>query len=113
MLDLKARVELTELELGVLRWLARGKSIEDICHILKLTPKAVKYHLAKARDRYGYATTMQTVVRAAQDYGFRPDGREISEIEDDHNRYLRSISPSSNTEPELVDRRAHGTRRER
>ncbi len=84
----RGRVELTHLELEILLWMSRGKTITDICDILRLSPKTVKYHLAKARDRYGYATAIQTVVRAAQDYGFNPGGGESRGAGDGIGRHL-------------------------
>jgi DNA-binding CsgD family transcriptional regulator len=84
------RVELTRLERAILLWMSRGKSITDISDILRLSPKAVRYHLAKARDRYGCATAIQTVVRAAQDYGFNPGGREVGDTGDGVSCHLES-----------------------
>lgn len=68
-------VQLTEKERKVLRWAAAGKTHQDIADIIGIPMRNVRYHIDRARERYGYATAQQTVVRAALDYGFDPLGR--------------------------------------
>ena len=67
-------VDLTDKEREVLRWAAAGKTHQDIAVITGLSQRGVRYHLERARARYGFATTQQTIVRAALDYGFDPLG---------------------------------------
>ena len=68
-------VELRPLELEVIRWSAAGKTLKETATITGLSYRTVRYHLDQARKRYGYATTQQTLVRAALDYGLDPLGR--------------------------------------
>ena len=65
-------VSLTPHQISCLRWAAAGKSYEDIGAIMGITERGVRYHLNGARDRYGYATIMQTIVTAAKRYDFDP-----------------------------------------
>lgn len=67
-------VVLKPRELEVIRWAAAGKTLEDIAIITGLAYRTVRYHLEQARKRYGYATTQQTIVRAALDYRLDPMG---------------------------------------
>ena len=67
-------VALKPRELEVIRWAAAGKTLEDIAVITGLAYRTVRYHLEQARKRYGYATTQQTIVRAALDYQLDPMG---------------------------------------
>jgi DNA-binding CsgD family transcriptional regulator len=59
-------------ELECIRWLAAGKSLQDVSDITNMPYRTVRYHLDNARTRYGYSTNMQLVVRAAKDYGLSP-----------------------------------------
>jgi hypothetical protein len=46
--------------------------------------RSVRYHLANARERYGYATNQQAIVRAAIDYQLDPLGPvNITNLEQD------------------------------
>lgn len=68
-------VILTDTQREVLRWAAAGKTLQDIAIITGLSYRMVRYHMDKARSGYGFATTQQTIVRAALDYGFDPLGQ--------------------------------------
>ena len=68
-------VILTDAQREVLRWAAAGKTLQDIAVITGLSYRMVRYHMDNARNSYGFATTQQTIVRAALDYGFDPLGR--------------------------------------
>ena len=73
----KTKVEsiyLSDIELEVLKWAAAGKSLKDIAEITGIKYRTVRYHLETARDKYGYATIQQTIVRASLDYGLSPLG---------------------------------------
>ena len=67
-------VELTANEREVLAWAAAGKTLHDIAVITGLKYRTVRFLMKRAQDRYGYATTTQTIVRAALDYDFDPLG---------------------------------------
>ena len=67
-------VSLKPRELEVIRWAAAGKTLAEIAMITGLAYRTVRYHLERARKRYGYATTQQTIVRAAIDYQIDPMG---------------------------------------
>jgi DNA-binding CsgD family transcriptional regulator len=64
--------DLRPVELECIRWLAAGKSLEDIAELTNLPYRTVRYHLDTARGRYGYSSNMQLVVRVALDYGLDP-----------------------------------------
>ena len=68
-------VELTREELEVIRWSVAGKTLQEISAITGLGYRTVRYRLDRARNRYGYATLQQTLVRAAKDYELDPLGR--------------------------------------
>lgn len=68
------QISLNTKQQTVLRWAAAGKTHQDIADILGMPVRTVRYHIDRARERYGYATAQQTVVRAALDYGFDPLG---------------------------------------
>jgi|GEM_PF-5906475 len=63
---------LRDIELECIRWVAAGKTYEDVSDILNTSKRNVRYHLESARNKYGYATIMQTVVRVAKDYSLEP-----------------------------------------
>ena len=67
-------VVLTSRQREVLSWIAAGKTLRDVALITGLSYATVRHHIDAARKRYGFATTQQTIVRAAQDYGFDPLG---------------------------------------
>lgn len=65
-------IELTERELDCLRWLIAGKTLRDTADILGMSYANVRYHVDKAKQRLGYATNRQLMVRAAVDYDLSP-----------------------------------------
>tara|TARA_R110000868_G_scaffold64985_2_gene194996 strand:+ start:1773 stop:2582 length:810 start_codon:yes stop_codon:yes gene_type:complete len=72
-------IDLTKRELDCLRWLIAGKTLQDTADILNMSYANVRYHLDKAKQRHGYATTRQLMVRAAVDYDLSPlDGMDSS-----------------------------------
>ena len=67
-------LKLTDTELECLRWMAAGKTLHEISEITGMSYPNVRYHLNKAKERSGYATTQQLMVRAALDYDLHPLG---------------------------------------
>jgi DNA-binding CsgD family transcriptional regulator len=65
-------VILKPMEIECIRWAVAGKSLQDIADILGVSYRSVRYQIDQARERYGYATNLQTYVRAAVDYGLDP-----------------------------------------
>lgn len=69
--------ELGSTQIECLRWAVAGKTIDDIAVLTGLSPRTVRYHIDQARQRYGYATREQTLVRAAHDYYLDPLDPEL------------------------------------
>lgn len=67
-------IELSERELECLRWMVAGKTMQDTADIMNMSYANVRYHVEKARNRHGYATTQQLMVHAAIDHGLSPLG---------------------------------------
>lgn len=65
-------IVLKPMEIECIRWAVAGKSLQDIADILGISYRSVRYQIDQARERYGYATNLQTYVRAAVDYGLDP-----------------------------------------
>lgn len=63
---------LSNREIECLQWLALGKTLHEAATILNISERTLRFHIMKARDRLGVATTMQAVVAAALMYGFDP-----------------------------------------
>ena len=67
-------VRISSKEKEALRWAIAGKTMEEISMITNTILR--KHHsilsLCSVRDRYGYATVQQTLVRVAKDYGLEP-----------------------------------------
>lgn len=70
--DGDSTVALKPMEVECIRWAVAGKSLQDIADILDISYRSVRYQIDQARERYGYATNLQTYVRAAADYGLDP-----------------------------------------
>lgn len=76
--DLATRTEtesalaLKPRELECIRWLAAGKSLEDVAELTNLSYRTVRYHLDNARERFGYSTNMQLIVKVAQIHDLNP-----------------------------------------
>lgn len=64
---------LTSRELEVLRLAAAGKTHSQIANETGMRRGEVRYCLDSARDRYGFASTIQAVVKAAKDHGWASD----------------------------------------
>jgi DNA-binding CsgD family transcriptional regulator len=56
---------LTERELEVLTWAARGKSSTNIAVILRISDRTVNFHIDNARRKLGVATRIQAAVKCA------------------------------------------------
>lgn len=61
----KSGLRLTERELQVLTWVARGKSSSDIAGILGISERTVNFHLDNAMRKAGVATRVQAAVKCA------------------------------------------------
>ena len=61
----KSVLRLTERELQVLTWVARGKSSSDIATILGISERTVNFHLDNAMRKAGVATRVQAAVKCA------------------------------------------------
>lgn len=61
----KSGLRLTERELQVLTWVARGKSSSDIAAILGISERTVNFHLDNAMRKAGVATRVQAAVKCA------------------------------------------------
>jgi DNA-binding NarL/FixJ family response regulator len=58
-------VELTDREVEILTWVARGKTSSEIAQILGLTKRTVDFHTDNARTKLGAATRTEAVIKAA------------------------------------------------
>lgn len=61
----KSELHLTDRELQVLTWVARGKSSSDIATILGISERTVNFHLDNAMRKAGVATRVQAAVKCA------------------------------------------------
>ncbi|GAB6052186.1 hypothetical protein JCM17960_10060 [Magnetospira thiophila] len=68
----REQLSISETELECLRWMAAGKTLQEISIITGMSYGNVRYHLNKARDRSGYATMQQLLVHAAHEYRIHP-----------------------------------------
>jgi DNA-binding NarL/FixJ family response regulator len=66
------RVELTEREIEVLTWSARGKTSHEMAQILSLSKRTVDFHIENARQKLGVATRVEAAVKAAIDRLIEP-----------------------------------------
>jgi DNA-binding NarL/FixJ family response regulator len=58
-------LRLTDREIEVLTWVARGKSSADIATILAISERTVNFHLDNAMRKAGVATRVQAAVKCA------------------------------------------------
>ena len=58
-------VELNDREAEVLTWVARGKTSAEIAQIVGLTKRTIDFHIDNARIKFGVATRIQAVIKAA------------------------------------------------
>ena len=71
--ELRAReAGLSEREVEVLTWAARGKTSDEISGILDLTRRTVDFHFNNARAKLGVATRTQAVAKAMTERLIRP-----------------------------------------
>ena len=56
---------LTEREIGVLKWSAKGKTAGDIALILCLKERTIHFHVASAVQKLGVCNKTAAVVQAA------------------------------------------------
>jgi DNA-binding NarL/FixJ family response regulator len=61
----KSELRLTEREVQVLTWVARGKSSADIATILEISERTVNFHLDNAMRKADVATRVQAAVKCA------------------------------------------------
>jgi len=61
----KSELRLTEREIEVLTWVARGKSSADIATILGISERTVNFHLDNAMRKAGVSTRVQAAVKCA------------------------------------------------
>jgi DNA-binding NarL/FixJ family response regulator len=61
----KSEFRLTEREIQVLTWVARGKSSADIATILEISERTVNFHLDNAMRTAGVATRVKAAVKCA------------------------------------------------
>lgn len=59
-----AHIAMSEREIEVLTWSARGKTSDEISSILQLSKRTVDFHMDNARAKLGVATRTQAVVKA-------------------------------------------------
>jgi DNA-binding NarL/FixJ family response regulator len=57
-------IDLTQREVEMLTWAARGKTRDEIAEIVGISRRTVEYHLENARTKLGVATRIQAVVKA-------------------------------------------------
>jgi DNA-binding NarL/FixJ family response regulator len=57
-------IDLTQREVEMLTWAARGKTRDEIAEIVGISRRTVEYHLENARAKLGVATRIQAVVKA-------------------------------------------------
>lgn len=65
-------VRISNKEKEALRWAIAGKTMDEIAMITGMSSRTIRYYLYSVRDRYGYATVQQTLVRVAKDYHLDP-----------------------------------------
>jgi len=58
-------VKLTEREVEVLTWSAKGKTSDEIALILNLSKRTVDFHIDNAKEKLGASTRTHAVVKAA------------------------------------------------
>jgi DNA-binding CsgD family transcriptional regulator len=58
--------DLTERELAVLAWTARGLTNKAIAYQLKISPRTVQGHLASIYTKLGVGTRTEAVTKAVQ-----------------------------------------------
>lgn len=61
----KSSLRLTEREIEILTWVARGKSSSDIATILDISERTVNFHMDNAMRKAGVATRVQAAVKCA------------------------------------------------
>jgi DNA-binding NarL/FixJ family response regulator len=61
----KPELRLTDREIEVLTWVARGKSSSDIATILGISERTVNFHLDNAMRKAGVTTRVQAAVKCA------------------------------------------------
>lgn len=59
---------LTERELGCLQWMVAGKTLREVAMITGMSFSNVRYHVERAKERAGFATTQQLIAHAAIEY---------------------------------------------
>ncbi|MGP0060989.1 MAG: response regulator transcription factor [Beijerinckiaceae bacterium] len=65
-------VDLSHREAETLTWASRGKTSAEIAQILGLTKRTVDFHIDNARSKFGVATRIQAVLKAANGHLIEP-----------------------------------------
>lgn len=68
----RPRIHLSEKEKRVATWAIAGKTLDEISMITSIPARTVRHYLYSIRDRYGYATVQQMLIRVAKDYNIDP-----------------------------------------
>lgn len=63
---------LTKVQLDCLRWMAAGKTLEEISIITGMSYSNVRYHLEKAKRNSGHKSMQQLLIHASRLYKFHP-----------------------------------------
>lgn len=62
--DETAEVAISRREIDCLRWIAAGKSLQEVGIILGISERTVRFHLNAAREKLNCVTTTQAVAKA-------------------------------------------------
>jgi DNA-binding NarL/FixJ family response regulator len=66
------KAKLSEREVDVLTWAARGKTSAEIAQIMELSKRTVDFHMDNAREKLGVSTRIQAVIKAASGHLIEP-----------------------------------------
>jgi DNA-binding CsgD family transcriptional regulator len=61
--DKTRRSPLTARESECLRWIASGKTDNEVGRILEISPRTVRFHIGNAKTKLGVATRIQAVTK--------------------------------------------------
>lgn len=64
--------KLSDREIEILTWAARGKTSAEIAQIIDLSKRTVDFHIDNARDKLGVATRIQALIKAAAGHLIEP-----------------------------------------
>lgn len=66
------KIKLSDREIDVLTWAARGKTSAEIAQIMELSKRTVDFHMDNAREKLGVSTRIQAVIKAASGHLIEP-----------------------------------------